>query len=157
RAVFCVFLLALALAACTGDLLGRDVIAQATRDGDVAFDVVKIDDAVVETVLARPQPDFAGQFKEYVPPPDLKIAVGDTGSVVIWESAANGLFGNSLLELSYPAGAAARLRTSQAVTPRSALSLPSGVTASSDTLSLLLGLGPGTAAGGARAGPPDQQ
>ena len=32
-------------------------------------------------------------------PPELKIAVGDTVSVVIWEAAANGLFGNSLPEL----------------------------------------------------------
>ncbi len=143
RAILCVSLVALSLAACSGDPLGRDVIAQARPDGRIAFDVVKIDDAVVTTLLARPQPGFPGQFKKYLPPPDLKIAVGDTVSVVIWESAANGLFGNSLTELSFPAGG---LLTSPLPTPAGVPSTPQGLTASPDTLGQLFG---GTLAQGA--------
>ena len=150
HAVLGVCLLALALAACSGRPLGRDVVAQANRPDEVAFDVVKIDDAVVETLAARPPPAFAGRFREYRPPPDLKIAVGDTVSVVIWESAADGLFGNSLTELSFPAGATARLRTGQAANPLLMPTRPSGLTASPDTLSLLLGLAPPSTGGQAQ-------
>ena len=95
---------ALWLAACSNPPSREDVIARAKSDGRIAFDVVKIDDAVLTTVLAQRPPAFHERFKKYLPPPDLKIAVGDTVSVVIWESAANGLFGASLTELSFPAG-----------------------------------------------------
>ena len=67
-----------------------------TRHGEIAFNVVKIDEAVVDVLAARPRPVFRERFKEYLPAPELTIAAGDTVSVVIWEAAANGLFGNSL-------------------------------------------------------------
>src|SRR6266851_3076233 len=79
--------LALSLAACSDAPMYHDVLAQAAPGGRVAFDVVKLDDAVLDTVLARPQPPFAERFKKYLPPSERKIAVGDIVSVVIWESA----------------------------------------------------------------------
>jgi polysaccharide biosynthesis/export protein len=113
RAIVCLWSVALALTACSGGPLREDVIAQARSDERIAFDVVKIDDAVLATLAAQRSPAFPDRFKKYLPPPDLKIAVGDTISVVIWESASNGLFGNSLTELSLPEGAAARLLAGQ--------------------------------------------
>src|ERR1700687_418060 len=100
RAILCLWLVALALTACSGAPLREDVIAQARSDGRIAFDVVKIDDAVLTTSLAERPAMFPERFKKYLPPPDLKIAVGDTVSVVIWGAASNGLFGRSLTELS---------------------------------------------------------
>jgi polysaccharide export outer membrane protein len=98
---------ALALLAGCSDLpQGDEVIAQADQDGEIAFNVVRIDDAVVDVLAARPPPEFRERFKQYQPPPELNIAVGDTVSVVIWEAAANGLFGNSLAELPLRRGAA---------------------------------------------------
>lgn len=133
-------LLAPALAACSDPPLRRDVIAQARPGGNVAFDVVKLDDAVLQTVLARPEPPFRNRFKNYVPPPDLKIAVGDTVSVVIWEAGADGLFGNSLTELSLPAGISARLETGAAPPPLQGVPrLPLGVTTTQETLGRLSG------------------
>src|SRR5207302_3629344 len=94
------------------------------------------------TVLSRPQPPFHQRFKKYQPPAELKVAVGDTVSVVIWESAANGLFGNSLTELSLPVGALARLLLGQAPTPPGGVPThPGGLTASPETLGLLAGAG----------------
>src|SRR5216684_3417066 len=140
RTVFCLWLGALALTACSGGPLREDVIAQARSDGRIAFDVVQIDDAVLSTVLAQPAPAFHQRFKEYLPPPDLKIAIGDTVSVVIWESAANGLFGTSLTELSVPAGATARLLTGELpATLAGVPTVPQGVTASPETFGLLTG------------------
>ncbi|HEX2151242.1 MAG TPA: polysaccharide biosynthesis/export family protein [Stellaceae bacterium] len=90
--------LALLLAGCSNLPQRDDVIAQANQQGEIAFNVVKIDEAVVNVVAARPRPAFRERFKEYLPAPELKIAIGDTVSVVIWEAAANGLFGKSLNE-----------------------------------------------------------
>jgi polysaccharide export outer membrane protein len=136
-------LLALAPAACSDPPMLPDVVAQARPGGPggrVAFDLVKLDDAVLQTVLSRPTPPFRDRFKPYVPPPDLKIAVGDTVSVVIWEAGADGLFGNSLTELSLPAGAPARLQTGAAPPPLGGVpSLPVGATATPRTLGLLSG------------------
>lgn len=142
RAVFCACLLALSLLACSGGPLREDVIAQANAGGQIAFDVVKIDDAVLSTLLDRPRPAFHQRFKKYVPPPELTIAVGDTVSVVIWESAANGLFGTSITELSFPAGAAARLRIGNLPNLGRAPSLPGGVTQTPDLLARLFGGAP---------------
>ena len=143
RAVFCACLLALALAGCGGGPTRDEVIAQAGEGDRIAFDIVKIDDAVLTTLLAQQPPGFDRRFKTQTPPPELKIAVGDTVSVVIWESAANGLFGNSLTELTLPAGAAARLSTEPATTLRGLPPLPLGLTTTPDLLAFLFG---GTAA-----------
>jgi polysaccharide biosynthesis/export protein len=117
RAVLCACLLAFGLAACAGGPLREDVIAQAVQDGQIAFDIVKIDDAVLTALLDRPQLPLHQRFKKYVPPPELKIAVGDTVSVIIWESSAHGLFGESLTELSLEPGAVNRLSTAIGETP----------------------------------------
>jgi polysaccharide export outer membrane protein len=149
RAILCVSVVALSLAACSGDPLREDVIAQARPDGRIAFDVVKIDDAVLTILLDQPQPAFHERFKKFLPSPDLKIAVGDTVSVVIWESAANGLFGNSLTELSFPAGASARLLTGELPAPTDEPGQRQDLTASPATLGQLFG---GAAAQGGAAG-----
>jgi polysaccharide biosynthesis/export protein len=150
RAILPVSLAAVLLVACSGAPLREDVITQARPGGQIAFDVVKIDDAVLTTLGARPPPAFGERFKQYPPPPDLKIAVGDSLSVVIWESADNGLFGNSLTELSFPAGASSKLLTGQLPKSAEAPGQLQDLTASPDTLALLYG---GAAAQGGAATP----
>ena len=143
RAVLCGWLTALLLASCSwfpsAGPSGKEVIAQARRDDNIAFDVVKIDDAVVSVVRAHPEVPLQKRFKQYTPSPDLKIAVGDTVAVIIWESADNGLFGNSLAEWSLPPAAASRLGTATPGTS-ALLSAGQGLTASStEALTQLLG------------------
>jgi len=139
RAVFCAVLIALSLAGCSGGPLREDVITQARPDGRVAFDVVKIDDAVLTTLQARKRPGFARRFRHYHPPPRLRIAVGDTLSVVVWESGDDGLFGTSLTELSFPAGAAAAAGLGRGPSLEGTPSRPGGMTASPDLLASLFG------------------
>jgi polysaccharide export outer membrane protein len=69
-----------------------DVLEQGQAGGEFLFDVVQVDDRVVDTLRAQPKESFALRFKENAQPPEVKIAIGDTISVVIWESAAGGLF-----------------------------------------------------------------
>jgi len=75
---------------------GDEVIAQATAGGEIAYDVVKVDDQVVAAVSADDHLPLHKRFKNDPPPPELKIAVGDAVSVIVWEASGNGLFGNSL-------------------------------------------------------------
>jgi len=103
-------LTALLLTSCSGaGPSGSEVVGQANAGGKVSFDIVKIDDAVVKVLQAQSAPAFPERFKKYTPPPDIKIAVGDTVSAIIWEAAANGLFGNSLAEWSLPSGVTSEL------------------------------------------------
>ena len=68
------------------------VVEQGQAGDEILFDVVPVDDRVVSTLLAQPRESFALRFKKDTQPPEIKIAVGDTISVLIWESAAGGLF-----------------------------------------------------------------
>ncbi len=54
--------------------------------------VVQVDDRVVNALIAQPKERFALRFTKDAQPPEVKIAIGDTVSVLIWESAAGGLF-----------------------------------------------------------------
>jgi polysaccharide biosynthesis/export protein len=140
RTLICAGFLVLTLSACATLPLGREVIEQAHSGGRIAFDVVDVNDSVLTTLLAHQAPPFEERFKKYLPPPDFAIAAGDTVSVVIWEAGPNGLFGNSLTQLSIPAGAAAELRTGQVPNLGSVSPLPSGLTPAPDLLESLFGL-----------------
>jgi polysaccharide export outer membrane protein len=72
--------------------MASDVVAQGQAGNEVLFDVVPVDEHVVATLLAQPKESFHARFAKDTNPPELKIAVGDTISVTIWESAAGGLF-----------------------------------------------------------------
>ena len=80
-----------------------DVLEQGQVGGEILFDVVQVDDRVVNALTAQPKERFALRFKKDAPPPEVKIAIGDTVSVTIWESAAGGLF-NAAPPAPAPAG-----------------------------------------------------
>lgn len=69
-----------------------EVIEQGQAGGEILFDVVPVDERVVSTLLAQPRAGFQARFAKHGEPPELKIAIGDTIAVTIWESAAGGLF-----------------------------------------------------------------
>jgi protein involved in polysaccharide export with SLBB domain len=139
RAVLCACLLALVLAACAEGPKRDDVAAQAHPDGRVAFDLIKIDDGVLRTLLDRKARPLREQLGKYVPPPKLAIAIGDTIGVVIWEAADNGLFGNSLTELTFPAGAAAQLQAGPPPALRGVPGATPGSGADAGSLAMLYG------------------
>src|SRR5215472_9368230 len=69
-----------------------EVAAAGQTENEVLFDVVEVDGRVVSILRAQPKESFHTRFAKDGNPPELKIAVGDTISVTIWESAAGGLF-----------------------------------------------------------------
>ena len=80
-----------------------EVVERGQAGREILFDIVDVDDRVVSTLLGEPKESFAARFKTATQPPELKIAIGDTLSVLIWESAAGGLFTEPLPTL--PPGA----------------------------------------------------
>jgi polysaccharide biosynthesis/export protein len=72
--------------------MASDVVAQGQAENQILFDVITVDQHVVSVLHAQPKESFRSRFAKDVNPPELKIAVGDTISVTIWESAAGGLF-----------------------------------------------------------------
>src|SRR5438477_11114067 len=94
--VFLYYLMALSIGGCSwiprAGPSTSDVLEQGQPGGEVLYDVVPVDDRVVNTLIAQPKERFALRFKKDVQAPEVKIAIGDTLSVVIWESAAGGLF-----------------------------------------------------------------
>jgi polysaccharide export outer membrane protein len=68
------------------------VLEQARAGGQIMFDVVEVDERVVSTLLSQTKESLAARFTKTAEPPEVKIAIGDTVSVLIWESAAGGLF-----------------------------------------------------------------
>jgi polysaccharide export outer membrane protein len=120
---------------------GAEVEAQAATGDTVSFDIVKVDDAVIKVLRAKGEPGFPERFKKYAPPPAFKIAVGDTVSIIVWEAAANGLFGESLAEWSVPSGLASQLFGTATTGTGTVLSTGESVTAfASDAVTRLLGL-----------------
>jgi polysaccharide biosynthesis/export protein len=96
RAVLFAFLITSCFGGCSwfpsaGPSAG-EVVEQNRADGEILFDVVEVDDRVVSTLRAQPKESFARRFEEDNRPAEVKIAIGDTISVQIWESAAGGLF-----------------------------------------------------------------
>src|SRR5215470_2460607 len=72
-----------------------EVGAQRQTGEEIRFDVVEVDDRVVSSLLARPEEGFRAHFEKDIGPPELRIAIGDTISVTLWESAAGGLFSDA--------------------------------------------------------------
>src|SRR5438067_3018029 len=145
RAILCAGLALLLLASCSwlprAGPSGSEVEAQAATGDQVSFDLVKVDDAVIKVLRTQGEPGFPERFKKYTPPTGYKIAVGDTVSVIIWEAAANGLFGESLAEWSVPSGVASRLFGTPTTGGTTLLSTGESATAfASDAVTRLLGL-----------------
>jgi protein involved in polysaccharide export with SLBB domain len=99
-------LIAAALAACSaapgsGPRNISAVTGAGKARGAILYDVVKVDNRVVSTVLAQPKTSFRALFTPAKPPPQT-IAVGDTIAVVIWEAGPGGLFTAPLPPLIAP-------------------------------------------------------
>ena len=71
------------------------MINQGLQDDRIRYDVVDINRAIVDALLAQPAESFRTRFGKYGRPPAPKIRIADTVSVSIWEAAGSRLFGTS--------------------------------------------------------------
>jgi polysaccharide biosynthesis/export protein len=78
-----------------------EVVAQRRAGDEIRFDVVEVDDRVVSSLLAQQRDRIFARFENDRSPPELKIAIGDTIGVTLWESAAGGLFSEPVPDRSF--------------------------------------------------------
>ena len=121
------WLMALSLGGCSwvpsAGPSASEVVEQAQLQGEILFDVVEVDDRVVSTLRAVPKERFAARFEHDTQPPAVKIAIGDVISVMIWESAAGGLFTEPPPALP-PGGGMPRVEPLAPEAPREELGAP---------------------------------
>jgi len=111
-----------------------EVTAAGQAGNEVLFDVVEVDNHVVSTLLAQPKESFHARFEKDGNPPELKIAVGDTVSVTIWESAAGGLFSEAPPAPQLPTGSRPGTEPLAPESPRPLVETPAGPIPETDQL-----------------------
>lgn len=81
--------------------LVSDIESQARTDQNqpdvAAYEIIDVDAAVASVLRGRPQESFFGRFGDYRASADLRIGVGDSVTVTIWEAASGGLFSSANL------------------------------------------------------------
>jgi len=102
-------------------------------ENKVLFDVVEVDKSVVSTLGTQPKESFHARFAEDGNPPELKIAVGDTLSITIWESALGGLFSDTPAQ-PIPTGSRPATEPLAPESPRPPTETPTGPTPGIDQL-----------------------
>lgn len=70
----------------------REAVIEGAQAPDAGYNVVALDSRVVEHLERRHVDTLYGSFSDRRPSPDLRIGVGDSVQVTIWEAAAGGLF-----------------------------------------------------------------
>jgi polysaccharide export outer membrane protein len=73
----------------------NEVIDQANVNGQRQFELINIDEGVLQVLQSQPQPTFRKAFGQHGLPPQPTIQVGDSVSILIWEAGGNGLFSQS--------------------------------------------------------------
>jgi polysaccharide biosynthesis/export protein len=95
--VWLVYPLAIGLVGCSslpkaGPTTGQ-IIDESEHHGRALFDLIDVDRRVVSVLQSQPAKSIQIPFQTTDKPPSLKIRVGDTLSVSVWEAASGGLFG----------------------------------------------------------------
>jgi polysaccharide export outer membrane protein len=86
--------------------LTAEVIGQEAPPGQLGgYVVIDIDERVASICAAQPRDSLKRIFDNRPPAPDLRIGVGDSVAVTIWEAAAGGLFSAAAGDRTISAGA----------------------------------------------------
>jgi polysaccharide biosynthesis/export protein len=83
-----------------------EIISQEARDPAAVggYVIVDLDDRAVSVCAAQPRESFRHVFNDVLPAPDLRVGVGDSVIVTIYEAAAGGLFSASAADRGISAG-----------------------------------------------------
>jgi len=105
---------ALGLCACSavpsaGPTASEIVQNESAENAITGYVLVDIDSRVAGIVSRRTTATLAGMFKTGKNPPDVRIGVGDSITVTIWEAAAGGLFSTASIDRTTPGSRTATL------------------------------------------------
>ncbi len=105
---------AIGLSACSavpsaGPTASEIVQNESAQNAITGYVLVDIDNRVAGIVSRRTTASLAGMFKTGKNPPDVRIGVGDSITVTIWEAAAGGLFSTASIDRTTPGSRTATL------------------------------------------------
>jgi len=105
---------AIGLSACAaipsaGPTASEIVQNESAQNAITGYVLVDIDPRVAAIVSRRTTASLAGMFKTGKNPPDVRIGVGDSITVTIWEAAAGGLFSTASIDRTTPGSRTATL------------------------------------------------
>jgi polysaccharide biosynthesis/export protein len=102
-----------------------DIVADESPQGALGgYVLVDVDERVASITASQPRESFKRVFSTGRPPPDLRIGVGDSVVVTIWEAAAGGLFSASPDEHSLSAGSRTATIPAQVVDRDGTIEIP---------------------------------
>src|ERR1700761_2623809 len=85
--------------------IAREVASQEGQNSALGgYIVVDIDERIASITSSQPRDSFARVFHNTGPAPDLRVGVGDSVVVTIYEAAAGGLFSAGVNDKSATAG-----------------------------------------------------
>jgi len=82
-----------------------DIEDQAAPQDVPRYEIIDVDDQVVEILRHRGPDSFHAHFGDYRPSIEPHIGVGDTVSVTVWEAASGGLFSAPISATGFSTGA----------------------------------------------------
>lgn len=89
----------------SGPIANEVMMQETNADGRPnGYVVVDIDERITAISAAQPRSSFRRVFSDARPAPDLRIGVGDSVGVTIWEAGAGGLFSASANDRSLASG-----------------------------------------------------
>jgi polysaccharide export outer membrane protein len=104
--------------------LAMEVVNEENQTGDLGgYVLIDVDERVATIWAARPR-DSLRVFGDRRPSPDIRIGVGDTVIVTIWEAAAGGLFSAAPSDRSITAGSRTALIPEQTVPRDGTIQVP---------------------------------
>jgi polysaccharide export outer membrane protein len=99
------------------------IVSQQSDDKQPPFDIIDIDNRVVDSVLSRRREGFGARFPSHGAPPEPVIGVGDSVVVTLWEAAGGGLFASTATDEVAPGSHSVTL-PEQTVARDGAISVP---------------------------------
>jgi len=102
-----------------------DIVADESPQGALGgYVLVDVDERVASITASQPRESFKRVFTTGRPPPDLRIGVGDSVVVTIWEAAAGGLFSAAPGDHSLSAGSRTATIPAQVVDRDGTIEIP---------------------------------
>jgi polysaccharide biosynthesis/export protein len=105
--------------------IAQDIESQEVPDSSLGgYIVVDIDERVASITSSQPRDSFARVFHDTGPAPDLRVGVGDTVVVTIYEAGAGGLFSAGVNDKSATAGSRTAILPEQVVARDGTIAVP---------------------------------
>jgi polysaccharide biosynthesis/export protein len=101
-----------------------EVVGQQVSEKRQRYDVVDIDDQVVERILASPRESLRSRFPLHDTPAEPTIGIGDSVVVTIWEAAGGGLFASTTMPDQIAPGSRSVVLPEQMVGRDGAITVP---------------------------------